>query len=73
VSNAYARGWRATVDGRDERISPAYGFLQGVPVEAGRHTIEFWYVPSALYTGLALAATGLIALFALARLPRCRR
>jgi hypothetical protein len=72
LSNAYARGWRATVDGRNERIYPAYGFLQGVRVESGRHTIEFRYVPSALYAGLALAGAGLIALLALARLPRHR-
>jgi hypothetical protein len=51
-------GWSARLDGVGARIYPAYGALRGVVVNAGRHRIEFRYVPRSLIAGVALFAMG---------------
>lgn len=62
VSEMYADGWRAWVDGEPVEIIPAHHALRGVPVPAGDVTVEMRYEPSALRAGLWISggATALI-------------
>jgi hypothetical protein len=69
LSDVYADGWKATVDGKEARIYRANGALRGVAVPAGEHTVQFTYAPAALKLGLAITGVtglGMIAVFALA-------
>ncbi len=64
--DAFAPGWRATLDGAPVEIRRTNAVFRGVPVPAGSHRVEFVYRPlsvtlGATLTGLALlAATGLL-------------
>ena len=55
-------GWRATVDGTDVPIVRTDGLLRGVPVDAGRHTVEFVYAPESWVRGLAVGGVGVVLL-----------
>jgi hypothetical protein len=66
VVEAYADGWRATVDGAPAPVFRANGLFRGVEVPAGRHTVELAYRPKAVTWGLALGALGLVTAAALA-------
>jgi hypothetical protein len=73
VRNVWDPGWRATVDGRPTPVAVADYLLQGVPVPAGKHTVELryddpWVGYGLLGSGLALAALAAAA-FALRRRP----
>ncbi len=56
VRNSYDERWSATVDGRAADVLPVDGFLQGVPVSAGRHQVELTYRDPAIGRGLAVSA-----------------
>jgi uncharacterized membrane protein YfhO len=47
------------VDGKRVRIQEADGVMRGVPVEAGRHRVEFRFRPGSVYWGAALCALGI--------------
>jgi hypothetical protein len=64
VRNAYATGWRATVDGRAARILPADYLVQGIPVPAGHHVIDLSYRDPTIGYGLAGSAVVLAGLLA---------
>jgi hypothetical protein len=53
-------GWRAWVDGRRVRIQQVEGVVRGVPVEAGRHRIEFRFRPGSVYWGAVLCGLGML-------------
>jgi len=56
VRNAWDRGWSATVDGDPAPVLRADYFLQGVPVQAGRHEIRLTYREPSIGRGLLLSA-----------------
>jgi hypothetical protein len=58
--DSYARGWRATVDGRPAPVLRANGKHRAVPVAEGRHEIVLRYHPPGLAPGLALTATSFL-------------
>jgi hypothetical protein len=67
LADAYARGWRAQVDGEPAPILPTNHLFRGVPVPAGHHRIRFEYRPVAVLAGavatlLGAAVWGLLAL-----------
>jgi hypothetical protein len=64
VRTAYDPGWRATVDGRPAEVVPADGFLQGIPVPAGVHTVVVSYRDDAVFDGLWWSAIAWAALLA---------
>jgi uncharacterized membrane protein YfhO len=64
VSDTYAKGWRATVDGEQVEILPANLALRGVPVHAGSQTVVLTYTPPWLRFGLALSIAAHMALLA---------
>jgi hypothetical protein len=76
VRSTYDDGWTATVDGEPADVVPVDGFLQGVPVNAGDHTIELVYEDGALTRGLIAGAVvwiGIVVAFVLAAVTERRR
>lgn len=64
VSQIYADGWEATVDGLPVAILATDHALQGIPVEAGQHVVQLRYRPASLRLGLWVSASTLLALVA---------
>ena len=60
LSDNWFPGWRATVDGRLAKIYEAYGFLRGVVVEGGEHTIEMRYLPGNVVLGGLMTVSAVI-------------
>lgn len=56
LTEPFAPGWRATLDGRPTPILPANGAFSAVFVPAGRHAVRRAYRPTALAAGAALSA-----------------
>jgi hypothetical protein len=61
----YARGWRASVDGRPARLERANVVLRAVPVPAGDHEIVLTYQPDGLLLGGTLSMASIAALLIL--------
>jgi hypothetical protein len=70
LSDTYAPGWRARVNGAPARILETNGFLRGVVIDRGASTIEFAYLPASLLFGGALTAAGILLLLLVARFLR---
>jgi hypothetical protein len=64
VSESYAPGWQAYVDGQPAPVVPTDVFLRGVYVDAGRHEVQLVYAPRSFTIGLAISITTLIMLIA---------
>ena len=52
VSDRFAEGWRATVDGQDAPVVCVNHVLRGVFVTPGEHRIEMRYLPAPFSTGV---------------------
>jgi hypothetical protein len=52
VSEAWAPGWRATLDGAPVDILPAWEAFMCVPLDPGVHEIELVYSPRRFWIGL---------------------
>lgn len=65
VRSTYARGWRASIDGRSAPVLRADGRHRAVALTAGKHELEFSYVPPGLRAGLAATSVALIAIIVL--------
>jgi hypothetical protein len=68
----YRRGWTATVDGVDAPIIAVNGWARGVPVTAGRHTIEMEYSAPLYVAWSALSLAGWLAIAAFGIMIRVR-
>ena len=64
VSEIYASGWRAYVDGAEVAVLPTDHALRGVSLPAGDHMVEFRYAPLSLRVGLAISAIAAVAMLA---------
>ncbi len=73
VTDLWHPDWRATVDGKGEKIWRVNYLQRGVWVGPGRHRIVMEFLPASLKRGLALTALGLIALWGLLFFPRNRQ
>lgn len=60
LSDNYYSGWKARVDEKEVRILKADYAFRAVPVEAGRHTVRFYYDPGSFRLGIGFALVGLI-------------
>lgn len=58
-------GWTATIDGAGVDVVPVDGFLAGVVVPAGRHTVMLSYRPDTWPVAIVLSLLGLAGLVAL--------
>ena len=66
LSDLYYPGWEAEVDGVPVTIYQANACVRAVPIEQGRHTVDFCFKPRSLRYGAwisGLSALGLIALY----------
>jgi hypothetical protein len=61
LTDTYFPGWRARVDGHSAEIYETNGFVRGVVVEGGEHSIEMVYRPVSFVAGLALTLLGILA------------
>jgi hypothetical protein len=76
VSEIYASGWRAYVDGERVDVLPTNHALRGVPLPAGEHTVELRYEPLPLRLGLAISGVttaAMLVAFLVAGWGRIRR
>jgi hypothetical protein len=60
--DAWAPGWRASVDGRPAEVLRANGLFRAVAVPAGRHVVEMVYRPWTVLVGLSISAAALLLL-----------
>jgi hypothetical protein len=65
IGESWAPGWRAWVDGRAAPILRANYVHRAVPILAGRHRVEFRYLPSDFRFGLYVSGLALAMLLAL--------
>ncbi|MBI5643932.1 MAG: YfhO family protein [Deltaproteobacteria bacterium] len=72
ASESYYPGWKAYVDGSEEKILKADYVLRAVPLKAGAHTVVFKYSPLSFKAGLFVSAISavLIPAFCLAYFVR---
>ncbi|MER3436446.1 MAG: hypothetical protein C4346_01805 [Chloroflexota bacterium] len=56
LSEVYAPGWSARVNGQPARVVPVDGILRGIPVPQSRATVELVYRPLSLSLGTAISA-----------------
>lgn len=61
-SESWAPGWKVAVDGKPTWVLRVDCALQGVWLEAGEHTVRFFYAPDGYLVGrwISLAATGVL-------------
>ena len=60
TSEAYYPGWRARIDGRDERLYPTNVAFRGLPVPAGHHTLTMRFDPPILGWSALVSLAGLL-------------
>jgi hypothetical protein len=73
LSESYNPGWHVTVDGQPVPLLIANVFMRGVYLEAGTHTVRFWYLPLSFQIGAAVSLASLTLLAAAALLVAMRR
>lgn len=73
VTDEYAEGWTARVDGQPTAIHPTLLAVRGVEVPAGQHRVEFAYRTPRFTAGLTLTLLGLVGGLALIVSGRRRR
>jgi len=71
LTDAYADGWTATLDGRAAPVLRVDGVFRGVCVDAaGEHRVEFTYRPPHWSVALGTAGVGMLGLVVLTLTPR---
>lgn len=62
ISDSYYPGWKAYVDGVETEIIRANYAFRAIPIEHGRHTVEFVYKPQSFFLGVwvSFLSAGLI-------------
>lgn len=75
VSEMFYSEWKATIDGKPAETIKTNFLLRGVPVPAGRHTVEFRFESPSFEQGrtISLAANGITLLIGLGGLLLWRR
>ncbi|NOT59217.1 MAG: YfhO family protein, partial [Acidobacteria bacterium] len=72
ISERYASGWRATIDGQTTPVLLANYFLRGIYVPKGKHRIEMHYAAPAAWRGLWISLSAALIFGILLRLARKR-
>lgn len=63
ISDTYAPGWKATVDGIPTPVYRTNFIFRGVVVSSGIHTITLYYQPQSFIYGIYTMIAGLVLLF----------
>jgi hypothetical protein len=63
LADSFDPGWRAYVDGKEERIFRANAFFRAVPFPAGKHRVEFRYEPLSFTIGAVISLATLCGMF----------
>ncbi len=66
ISEVYANGWRAWVDGVETPVLPAFHALQGIALPAGEHEVILRYDPLSLRVGMWISGLAFLAFLAAA-------
>ncbi|OGP88806.1 MAG: hypothetical protein A2156_07350 [Deltaproteobacteria bacterium RBG_16_48_10] len=61
LNDTYFPGWKAYVDGREEKIYRADYAFRAVPMAAGIHQVQFVYDPMSFKLGAAITCFGILA------------
>ena len=66
-ADSYYPGWQASIDGQPTQVYAADAAFRGIRVPAGKHTVEFRFVPKTMYRSMAVSVAALagVALFCL--------
>lgn len=70
LTDTYALGWHAKIDGDRTSVYPADLAFRAVFVPEGEHVIEFWYSPASYRVGLAISILSALAIAAYASFAR---
>jgi hypothetical protein len=62
VSDPYASGWNAYIDGEKTEIIRTNHALRGIALPAGEHTVEIRYEPRSLEVGLIVTGSAAVAM-----------
>ncbi len=73
ISQPYAPGWRATLDGAEVPLRPAFNSLAALTVPAGDHAIVLSYTPPGWVVGIALTVIALLIAIGLSVAPALRQ
>jgi hypothetical protein len=63
--DSFDEGWQVSIDGKPDRILRANYLFRAVPLRAGEHRLEFWYLPTSFVVGSIISVVTLIFLLAL--------
>ena len=66
LNDSWAPGWRAYIDGNQERVLKANYAFRAVPIPVGIHTVTFLYRPTNLFVGLGISICSIIVCVGLA-------
>ena len=72
LGDVYYPGWKAFVDGKEERIVRANYALRGVFLSKGRHKVEFRYDPLSFKLGAIISLASLIAVAGILLWPKLK-
>ncbi len=61
VNESFFPGWTATVDSTPASVYRVNAIVRGLPIEPGRHQIEFRYRPDSLRRGAAMSIVSIVA------------
>lgn len=70
LADVYFPGWRVTVDGKESKIVRTNGVFRGVQLDAGHHSVRFFFDPISLKIGFLMFLVGLGAIVFLLRPPK---
>ncbi|MDP8214975.1 MAG: YfhO family protein [Candidatus Euphemobacter frigidus] len=62
VNESWSPGWKAYVDGEEQKIYRANYLMRAVCLEAGSHTVRFIYRPHSFIIGAVISVTALVIL-----------
>jgi hypothetical protein len=65
-------GWKAFIDGQPADILTVDALLRGLPLSAGRHTVELKFEPLSLYAGTLISLSSLLSILIAALLSTHR-
>ncbi len=60
LTDAFYPGWKAYVDGGEQRILRADCFFRAVPVPPGTHVVRFSYAPSSFRAGVCVSGVAFV-------------